>query len=157
MGTREGRPMSEHSSNGTERFAEDVVAEIRDVLDMNEDETLVIQTPQFGREDGVEPGEPPLTEHAMDRLKHADESDLKELGLRKWSDETGLWLLPHEWHPHLPPEYPLLNILDEWTSRSEMPAKPDKRFGVLSAGIVPEFEKRNGRSVHTDTQQEGSR
>jgi hypothetical protein len=137
-------------SDDIDRFAEDLVAEIGDVLDIDGDETLTIRTPQFEREDGIDPGEPPLTEDAMDRLKHADKSDLEELGLRKWSDETGLWLLPHEWHPHLPPEYPLLNILDEWTNRREMPAKPDKRFGVLSVGIIPEFEERNGQSVHTD-------
>jgi hypothetical protein len=137
----------------TDRFTEDLVAEIRGVLDIDGDETLTIQTPQFERADGVEPGELPRTPDAMDRLKHADKSALKELGLRKWSDETGLWLLPHEWHPHIPPEYPLLTILDEWTSRSEMPATPDKRFGALSAGIVPEFENRNGRTVDTGSNQ----
>jgi hypothetical protein len=136
---------------------ERVVAEIRGALEMDEAETLIIQTPQFEREDGVEPGEPPLTEDAMDRLKHADESELKKLGLRRWSDETGLWLLPHEWHPHLPPEYPLLSILDEWTCRDEMPATPDKRFGVLSAGIVPDFEKLNDRSDEPDTDRGGDR
>jgi hypothetical protein len=144
---------SEHPESDTDQFAEDVVAEIRDVLDMDEEETLVIQTPQFERNDGVEPSEPPLTEDAMDCLKHAEKEELKELGLRRWSDETGLWLLPHEWHPHIPPEYPLLSILDEWTSRGEMPATPDKRFGVLSVGIVPDFEKRNDRSVDTGTEQ----
>jgi hypothetical protein len=34
-----------------------------------------------------------------------------------------------------------------------MPATPDKRFGVLSVGIVPDFEKRNDRSVDTGTEQ----
>jgi hypothetical protein len=134
----------------SDKFAEYVVAEISDVLDMDEDETLVIQTPQFEREDGVNPGSPPLTADAMDRLTHADESDLQDLGLRKWSDESGLWLLPYEWHPHLPPEYPLLSIFEEWTSRSEMPATPDKRFGVLAVGIVPDFENDNGRDLVSD-------
>jgi hypothetical protein len=134
-----------------DQFAEDVVAEIRDILDIDEDETLVVQTPQFEREDGVEPGSPPLTADAMDRLTHADESDLQDLGLRKWSDKTGMWLLPYEWHPHLPPEYPLLNILGEWTSRSEMPATPGKRYGMLSVGIVPDFEKDDRDDGHVAT------
>jgi hypothetical protein len=139
-----------------DQFAEDVVAEIRDILDIDEDEILTIQTPQFERADDVEAGRPPLTADAMDRLTHADESDLQDLGLRKWSDESGLWLLPYKWHPHLPPEYPLLSILDEWTSRSEMPANPDKRFGVLAVGIAPEFEKQNDRPLEPDTDREVS-
>ena len=120
---------------------DDVIERIRDALGIDEDETLVVRTPQFDRRDGVQPGDPPLTTEAMDKLKQADESELEDLGLRQWSDETGLWLLPHEWHPHLPPEYPLLNIFDEETCRSEMPSNPDKRYGVLSVGIVPEFER----------------
>jgi len=118
-----------------------IVQSIRDALGVEDGKTLVVQTPQFERQDGIEPGQPPLTHDAMDRLTEADKETLKELGLRKWSDETGLWLLPHEWHPHVPPEYPVMDILNEWTTRSEKPATPDKRFGVLSFGIVPEFEK----------------
>ncbi|WP_153952872.1 hypothetical protein [Halosegnis longus] len=137
------------SMDNTDTSAADVVAEIRDALGMDDDETVAIQTPQFERNDDVTPSEPPLTVDAMDRLKHADESELTQLGLQKWSDETGLWLLPHEWHPYIPPEYPLLDIFDEWTSRGEMPATPDKRFGILSAGIVPDFEKRNGHNEDT--------
>lgn len=121
--------------------AERLVEELRDTLDMDEDETLVLRGPQFDRGDGVEPGQPPLTEAAMKSLERAEESELKDLGLRKWSDETGLWLLPHEWHPHIPEDWPMLNILDEETCRAEYPAEPDKRFGVLSFGIVPEFER----------------
>lgn len=118
---------------------------------MDDDEELVVQTPQFERTDGVEPAEPPLTHEAMDALKRADKDELGDLGLQKWSDETGLWLLPHEWHPHIPEDYPLLSILNEWTARGEMPANPDKRFGVLSVGIVPDFE----RPVNTATEQDG--
>ena len=132
------------SESDTERVAEEVIGKIRDALDMDDEDTLVVQTPQFEREDGVEPGEPPLTYDAMNRLRRAEESTLQELGLRKWSDETGLWLLPHEWHPHIPSDYPLLSILDETTTREEMPAKPDKRLGVLSVGIVPDFEHSEG-------------
>jgi len=130
---------SERPPEGEHGDPESVLAEIDDVLD-------IIQTPQFERADGVAPADPPLTTDAMDRIKRADESELKELGLRKWSDESGLWLLPHEWHPHLPPDYDLVTINDERTSRSQMSATPDKRFGVLSAGIVPDFEKRNVNS-----------
>ena len=120
--------------------AERLAGEVRDALGMDDDEQLTIRTPQFDRTDGIEPSEPPLTHDAMDRLKQADKDELGELGLQKWSDETGLWLLPHEWHPHIPEDYPLLSILDEETTRGEMPANPDKRFGVLSVGIVPDFE-----------------
>jgi hypothetical protein len=132
------------------RGADDILARIRDALGMEKGEKLVVQTPRFEREDGVEPGEPPLTYTAMNRLRRADESELKELGLRKWSDDTGLWLLPHEWHPHIPDHYPLLSILDETSTRAEMPANPDKRFGVLSVGIVPDFEHSDGRLERDD-------
>lgn len=120
--------------------SDQLLSSIRDALGMEEGETLVVQTPQFEREDGVEPSEPPLTHEAIERLEAADKSELESLGLRKWSDETGLWLLPYEWHPHIPEDYELLDILGDPTTRSEYPAQPDKRFGVLSFGIVPDFE-----------------
>lgn len=120
-----------------------LIDRIRDALDMEEGETLVVRTPQFERHDGIEPGQPPLTPTAMDEIKKLDESELKELGLRKWSDDTGLWLLPHEWHPHIPADYPLLDILGEEETRANMPANPDKRAGMLAVGIVPEFEEDN--------------
>jgi len=132
---------TDHYGDGTERTAEKFVEKIRDALDIDEDDELVVQTPQFERPDDVEPAEPPLTHEAMDALKRADKDELDELGLSKWSDETGLWLLPHEWHPHIPEDYPLLSILNEWTTRADMSANPDKRFGVLSVGIVPNFER----------------
>lgn len=117
-----------------------IMDEIREVLDVGDDEEVVVQTPQFDRVDDVDPGEPPLTEGEMDLLKEADKDTLVELGLQMWSEETGLWLLPHEWHPFIPEDYPLLSINKRWTSRAEMPETPDKRFGVLSVGIVPDFE-----------------
>lgn len=122
-------------------FAKAVAMNLREVLDIRPGETLVMQTPQFERPDDADVGDPPLTPAAMDRLKQASEDELKALGLQPWSKESGLWLLPHEWHPHIPPEYPLQSILDEETTRSEMPAVPDKRFGMLSVGIVPEFAR----------------
>lgn len=121
-----------------------VVGLIRDTLGIAEDEELVVQTPEFERTDDVEPGEPPLTHSAVDRLKEADKEELEELGLQRWSEDNGLWLLPHEWHPHIPEDYEFLNIMDETVTRSDYPAEPDKRFGALSFGIVPEFEKGGG-------------
>ena len=141
------------SSDGREHPAEKVIGEIRDALGMDDDETLVVQTPQFERGDGVEPAEPPLTHGAMNRLRRAEKSELEDLGLRKWSDETGLWLLPHEWHPHIPRDYPLFSIMNNTTTRGEMPAKPDKRFGVLSVGIVPDFERTDSVVSTTDSEQ----
>jgi len=126
---------------------EQIVAQIRSALDMDDDERLVIQTPQFERTDDTEPGEPPLTYKAMNRLRKASKDELGSLGLQKWSDETGLWLLPHEWHPHIPEEYPLLSIMDRTETRADMPANPDKRFGVLSVGIVPDFERQDGKAL----------
>lgn len=119
----------------------DVLAAIRNALDMEPGDELVISTPQFDRADEREPGEPPLTADAMDALKRADKDTLKELGLRKWSDDTGLWLFPHEWRPHIPDDYECVSINDEVVTRGEYPAVPDKRFGVLSFGIVPAFER----------------
>lgn len=113
---------------------------IRDALGMDDDETLIVSSSQHDRIDGVEPSEPPLTNLAMDRLKTLDKDTLAGMGLRKWSDETGVWLLPHEWHPHIPDDYPLTDILGDTEFRRDMGANPDKRFGVLAAGIVPDFE-----------------
>ena len=121
--------------------SEKLLNRIRDGLGMDYDEKLVVQTPKFERTDGVEPAEPPLTESAMDQIKSAEKETLTQFGLQKWSDDTGLWLLPHEWHPHIPEDYELLSIMNERKTRRDMPANPDKRFGMLSVGIVPEFEK----------------
>lgn len=124
-----------------EDVARKVTDKIRDALDMGDDETLVVQTPQFERTDDTDPGDPPLTYAAMNELRRADKATLKDLGLQRWSDDTGLWLLPHEWHPHIPEDYPLVSIMDRTETRREMPANPDKRFGALSVGIVPDFER----------------
>lgn len=119
----------------------EIVRTIRDALGLGDDDEVEIITPQFERTDGVEPGEPPLTYSAMNELRKADVSELESLGLRRWSDETGLWLLPHEWYPHIPADYPLLSIMNRTATRGEMPTVPDKRHGVLSVGIVPDFER----------------
>lgn len=120
---------------------DDLVNEIRDALGMDDDETLVVRSSQHERIDGVEPDDPPLTHSALDRLKTLDGDELADLGLCKWSDESGLWLLPHEWHPHIPDDYLLTDICGKTEFRGDMPANPDKRFGVLSAGIIPDFEE----------------
>lgn len=129
---------------------EQIVAQIRSALDMRDGETLVIQTPQFERTDDAEPAEPPLTYKAMNSLRKASKDELSSLGLQKWSDDTGLWLLPHEWHPHIPDDYPLLSIMDRTKTRADMPANPDKRFGVLSVGIVPDFEHGDNALIEVD-------
>lgn len=118
-----------------------IIEKIHSALGTNDDDKIVIKTPQFKRQDGIDPDHPPLTHEAMDELAQMEQSELEEMGLLKWSDETGVWLLPHEWHSHIPRDYPLVDIFDEETTRGEMPAEPDKRLGVLSAGIVPAFER----------------
>lgn len=123
-------------------MSKDLLETIRSALDMDEGEDLIIQTPQFERQDGKDPGDPPLTNSAMNSLRRADKETLAELGMQKWNDDTGLWLLPHEWHAHIPKDYPLYSILNKTTTRGDMPATPDKRFGMLSVGIVPDFERR---------------
>lgn len=105
-----------------------------------DDERIEVVTPQFDREDGITPGDPPSTHEEMNQLLEATEAELKELGLRKWDDESGLWLLPHDWYRDIPDNFPLLDITGEASTRGDLPAVPDKRFGCLSIGIVPDFE-----------------
>jgi hypothetical protein len=121
-------------------FAEHVVRRVRDALDMDEDETLEIKTPQFDRRDGVEPEEPPLTEEEFDQLRELSTEELSELGLRKW-DESGLMLFPHEWYPHIPDGVTVTDINGETYEFDRTCASDDKRFGVLAYGIVPDYER----------------
>lgn len=145
--TEDGEPIPDGGRVQQGDDPDRLVQKIRSVLDIPDDEDLVVQTPQFERQDGVEPGDPPLTRDGMDAVKHASEDELKNLGLQKWSDDTGLWLLPHEWHPHIPEDYQLRSILDEEKTRADLPANPDKRHGLLSVGIVPEFERSDETAV----------
>lgn len=102
---------------------------------------IVIQEPEFERVDDVEPDDPPLTPEAIDELKQAGPERLRAMGLQKYSEDSGLWLFPYEWHGHIPTNYTFQSILGEEVTRADYPDRPDKRFGALSFGIVPEFEK----------------
>jgi len=131
-------------------FAEHVVRRIRDALDMDEDETLEIKTPQFDRRDGVEPEEPPLTEEEFDQLRELSTEELSELGLRKW-DESGLMLFPHEWYPHIPDGVTVTDINGETYEFDRIGSSRDKRFGVLAYGIVPDSERGGRRGDEDDS------
>lgn len=118
----------------------DAAEQLAETLGVESGDTVRIRTPQFEREDGVEPDVAPATTSGYDALKSQSEEELRDLGLRPWG-EYGLWLLPHEWHPHIPDEYELIDIFGRVTMRGDKPANPDKRFGVVSFGIIPEFER----------------
>lgn len=120
---------------------QDAAEQLADALGLEPGDTVRVRTPQFERADDIEPGEAPLTHGALDRLTEADEATLTDLGLQKWSDDSRVWLLPWEWHDQIPGDYPLTDIFGEQSSRADLPAEPDKRFGALSVGIVPAFEQ----------------
>lgn len=126
--------------------ARDIIDKIQDAIGRtnNDDDqpTIEIVTPQFEREDGKRPGDPPLTEEEFDALRRLPRSELKELGLRPFDPETGLWLLPADWYEHLPEGVTVRSISSpsEPEEFSRDTHGPDRRFGCLAYGIVPDTE-----------------
>lgn len=90
----------------------------------------------------------PHTHSGLDMLKLEDKETLEDRGLRKHSNDTGLWLLPYGWHPHIPTDYLLINTDNGGTFRHELGEDPPEMDGKLPAGIVPSFEKEKESGHH---------
>lgn len=70
-------------------------------------------------------------------LKNRTEKQLIKLGLRKWSNETNLFLFPGEWFKIIPQGYNVVSISGKPQKFSKHTSDDDTRFGCLPYGIVP--------------------
>ena len=89
---------------------EDLLAELRDALDLKPGDVVEIRGPQFDRPAGsVKPGAPPATPEAWEALRYLGPNALRALGLGSW-DGADLHLLPAEWYNAIPVGYELVCI-----------------------------------------------
>lgn len=95
--------------------------------------TIEFVTPQFGREDGVEPEGPPDDFSALHEMT---EDELEEQGLRKWSE--GLYLFPYQWYDDIPNGFEVTTINGEQKPFDPKQDLDERRFGVLPYGIKTE-------------------
>lgn len=116
---------------------EEAAEKIIEVTGADEGDTIEVTTPQFDRQDGIEPDEPPLTPSEFEMLLELPRERLKEMGLRPW-DESGLMLLPFEWYPHIPGGVEVTSITGETAPFDPSEHAQTKRFGVLPFGIHPD-------------------
>lgn len=94
---------------------------------------ISIVTPQFDRGDDTAVSFEP-DEAVFQALPYMSEETLLGLGLQRWSDDH--FLFPHEWYEHIPEGYEVVSILDEVEEFSTDTHHDDRRFGVLSYGVV---------------------
>lgn len=94
-------------------------------------------TPQFEREDGIQPIANPADLFA--RLHMLSREALQQIGCRPWG-EHGLWLFPYQWYAHIPDGMELRCIDGTTEAFKSGVTDNDMRFGVLAYGIVPDFE-----------------
>lgn len=114
-------------------------AAVRDAIGAGPDEEVIVVTPQFERTDGVEPGDPPLTEADFDELRDLDRDELLERGLRPWGMDD-LWLFPGEWYPHIPAGLEVTDINGETEAFEPGVTDDDIRHGVLAYGLTIDTE-----------------
>lgn len=93
--------------------------------------------PHRTRGDGRVVNRFPLTMAEFEELRHLPVEKLIDLGLRRWSEETGLLLFPVEWYPMIPPGFMLTSISGETEPFEPGVTDDDCRFGVLAYGIIP--------------------
>jgi hypothetical protein len=127
-------------------MTDDINERIRDAIDADPGDKIVIKTPTFERQDGREPAEPPLTESAWEEIRNLSEEELVELGLQNWDGD--LYLLPAEWYPHIPEGVELTTILGEQIEFEPGETNNDRRFGCLSYGFVVGMDDGEYRKEH---------
>lgn len=112
----------------------DLLARIREAIDADEGEDIKVVTPQFERQDDVEPDDPPLTTTGFERLESLTADELEDLGLRPWDGDRRLMLLPGDWYPHIPDgvEVATINQVRKTFDRNEDDG--GTRFGALAYG-----------------------
>jgi hypothetical protein len=100
--------------------------------------TINVITPQFEREDGKEPAPAPKTREDWAALRDASRETWAEMGMRRWSEESGLWLFPGEWFDHIPAGFEVVDIHENRVVFDPDEMSRDQRFGVLAYGLRAE-------------------
>ena len=95
-----------------------------------------IKTPQFDRDDGIQPVLPSTDSGWFDRLKTLPPETLKQIGCGIW--EEGHYLYPAEWYDFIPNGYEIVNINNEVELFRKGHTDNDRRFGMLSFGFKGE-------------------
>lgn len=80
------------------------------------------------------PGSPPATPAAWAALAYCAQEELATMGCRLW-DDTGLMLLPGEWHAALPEGLALESISGKRVIVGRDYIDNDIRFGCLAYGV----------------------
>lgn len=99
---------------------------------------LKLVTPQFDREDGVEPDPHPESREDWELLRDCTPEQLTDMGLRPWDGD--LFLFPAEWYDHIPEGFDVTSINDETEPFDPATHTDDRRFGVLAYGVVPDAD-----------------
>jgi hypothetical protein len=100
-------------------------------------DSVEIVTPQFEREDGIDPISNP--QELFGKLRWLPKKTLTAIGMRPWG-EHGLWLFPYQWYQHIPNGFQLTDIFGATEAFEAGVTDDDYRAGVLAYGIVPSFE-----------------
>jgi hypothetical protein len=101
------------------------------------DDVTVYAPPHRSRMDGKEAAPAPLTRAEFERLRALPREKLIHLGLRPWSEESGLLLFPVEWYDAIPDGFEVVDIFGKTEQFVAGQTDDDCRFGVLAFGIVP--------------------
>jgi len=109
---------------------------IRQLLGATDDEPIVAVTPQFTRTYGGGVYWTPKSAEELDKVKEAPESLLWDMGLRKFSEDGGLWLYPGEWFDAIPEGYEVTDINGYVERFCKATEDSDIRFGCLAFGFI---------------------
>ena len=114
----------------------DFARKFGELLGLQSGDTVSIATPQFDREDGVQPV---LSIGDWESLRQQPASSLATLGCRRWdeADANGncLMLLPAEWYEIIPDDFEIEDINGKTEKFKRGETDDDKRFGVLPYGL----------------------
>lgn len=102
------------------------------------DPDIEVVTPQFERVDGEDPAPAPDGREEFEKLRGLDGERLEELGLRKWSAESDLYLFPGEWFDHIPEGFEVTSIHGPTYEFHADRESRDTRFGALAFGVEAE-------------------
>ncbi|AGM11429.1 hypothetical protein M199_gp237 [Halogranum tailed virus 1] len=97
-------------------------------------DNIVIRSSQFERKDGVDVDYLPTSEDVFENLEQFSEKELETLGLRCWKESH--YLFPHEWYDYIPEGFEVVTIMGRTEEFEQGVTDNDKRFGVLSYGII---------------------
>lgn len=101
------------------------------------EDVSVYAPPHRSRMDGKEAAPAPLTSAEFERLRTLPRDELITLGLRPWSEESGLLLFPFEWYAAIPNGFEVVDIFGKTEQFVAGQTDDDCRYGVLAFGIIP--------------------